>query len=168
MLVFANRSNFLNTLQVGDQIFVNAYLIAVKVFANAGQGKTAAYAAEFMGVEAVHRALARQSLGLLGERPGVYEVQPARDCAGRSEPGSEGVHPQTSRRRSRSCSPPGSTSGPRVRSRAASTTSIRFSSRPRPTPGSTPTTLTPAKHGASPARRASTAPARPGGVDIAR
>src|SRR6476620_4834720 len=33
--VFANRSNFLNTLQVGDQIFVNAYLIAVKAFANA-------------------------------------------------------------------------------------------------------------------------------------
>jgi hypothetical protein len=64
--VFANRSNFLNTLQVGDQIFVNAYLIAVKAFANAGQGATAAYAAEFMGVEAVHRALARQSLGLLG------------------------------------------------------------------------------------------------------
>jgi hypothetical protein len=64
--VFANRSNFLNTLQVGDQIFVNAYLIAVKAFANAGQGATATYAAEFMGVEAVHRALARQSLGLLG------------------------------------------------------------------------------------------------------
>jgi hypothetical protein len=64
--VFASRSNFLNTLQVGDQIFINAYLIAVKAFGNAGKGETAAYAAEFMGVEAVHRALARQSLGLLG------------------------------------------------------------------------------------------------------
>ncbi len=64
--VFASRKNFLNTLQVGDQIFINAYLIGTKHFGNHGSGKLAAYAAEFMGVEAVHRALARQSLGELG------------------------------------------------------------------------------------------------------
>jgi hypothetical protein len=64
--VFANRTNFLNTLQVGDQIFVNAYLIGTWAFGNAGNGALAVTAAEFMGVEAVHRALARQSLGLLG------------------------------------------------------------------------------------------------------
>jgi hypothetical protein len=64
--VFKNRKNFLNTLQVGDQIFINAYLIATKTFGNAGEGMLAATAAEFMGAEAVHRALARQSLGLLG------------------------------------------------------------------------------------------------------
>jgi hypothetical protein len=64
--VFANRTNFLNTLQVGDQIFVNAYLIGTRTFGAAGDGDLAAVAAEFMGVEAVHRALARQSLGLLG------------------------------------------------------------------------------------------------------
>ena len=64
--VFANRTNFLNTLQVGDQIFVNAYLVGTRTFGAAGDGDLAAVAAEFMGVEAVHRALARQSLGLLG------------------------------------------------------------------------------------------------------
>lgn len=64
--VFASRSNLLNTLQVGDQIFVNAYLIATLHFGNQGNGELATYTAEFMGVEAVHRALARQSLGQLG------------------------------------------------------------------------------------------------------
>jgi hypothetical protein len=64
--VFANRAGLLNTLQVGDQIFVNAYLIGTWAWGNAGNGKLAVTAAEFMGVEAVHRALARQSLGLLG------------------------------------------------------------------------------------------------------
>ena len=64
--VFASRTNFLNTLQVGDQIFVNAYLVGTRTFGAAGDGDLAAVAAEFMGVEAVHRALARQSLGLLG------------------------------------------------------------------------------------------------------
>ncbi len=64
--VFASRTNLLNTLQVGDQIFVNAYLIATLHFGNMGNGEFATYTAEFMGVEGVHRALARQSLGLLG------------------------------------------------------------------------------------------------------
>lgn len=64
--VFANRTNFLSTLEVGDQIFVNAYLIATTAFAKAGKPDFARFAAEFMGVEAVHRALARQSLGKLG------------------------------------------------------------------------------------------------------
>jgi len=64
--VFANRTGLLSALEVGDQIFVNAYLIGALSFGNAGNGVLAAYAAEFMGVEAVHRALARQSLGKLG------------------------------------------------------------------------------------------------------
>ncbi len=64
--VFKNRTSFLNTVQVGDQIFINAYLIATKHFGALGNGRLATIAAEFMGVEAVHRALARQSLGLLG------------------------------------------------------------------------------------------------------
>ena len=38
--VFANRTNLLNTLQVGDQIFVNAYLIATKHFGDLGSGST--------------------------------------------------------------------------------------------------------------------------------
>jgi len=63
--VFSNAAKFLSALEVGDQIFVNAYLIGTTTFGNAGNGKLARQTAEFMGVEAVHRALARQSLGKL-------------------------------------------------------------------------------------------------------
>jgi hypothetical protein len=64
--VFADRTSLLSTLEVGDQIFINAYLIGVTTFGQAGNGALARIAAEFMGAEAVHRALARQSLGKLG------------------------------------------------------------------------------------------------------
>jgi len=64
--VFASREGLLSTLVAGDQIFINAYLIGTTVFARANQAKAARYAAEIMGVEAVHRALALQSLGQLG------------------------------------------------------------------------------------------------------
>ena len=67
--VFASAENLLTTLVVGDQVFINAYLLAGTIFARAGGSrgsKFARYAAEFMGVEAVHRALALQSLGRLG------------------------------------------------------------------------------------------------------
>jgi Ferritin-like domain len=63
---FASRKGLLTTLEAGDTIFVNAYLIGTTAFANAGKGTEARYTGEFMGVEAVHRALARQSLGKLG------------------------------------------------------------------------------------------------------
>jgi hypothetical protein len=64
--VFASKGDFLKTLVAGDQIFINAYLIGTTTFGNAGNGKLARIAAEFMGTEAVHRALALQSLGVLG------------------------------------------------------------------------------------------------------
>jgi len=64
--VFASSTGLLNTLVKGDQIFINAYLIGVTAFAEAGKAKFARFAAEFMGAEAVHRALAKQSLGQLG------------------------------------------------------------------------------------------------------
>ncbi len=64
--VFASPTSFLTTLEVGDTLFVNAYLLATTVFGNRDNGRLARIAAEFMGVEAVHRALARQSLGKLG------------------------------------------------------------------------------------------------------
>jgi len=67
--VFANAENFLTTLVVGDQIFINAYLLGLTVFARQGnlQGsRFARFLAEFMGAEAVHRALALQSLGRVG------------------------------------------------------------------------------------------------------
>ena len=64
--VFASRAALLNTTQAGDGIFINAYLIATTAFGHLGYGREARIMAEFMGVEAVHRAVARQSLGLLG------------------------------------------------------------------------------------------------------
>lgn len=64
--VFASPTALLSTLEVGDQIFINAYLIATTVFGNRGNGQLARIASEFMGVEMVHRALARQALGKLG------------------------------------------------------------------------------------------------------
>jgi len=64
--VFASPRGLLTTLEAGDQIFINAYLIGTTVFGNAGKGKEARFTGEFMGTEAVHRALARQSLGKLG------------------------------------------------------------------------------------------------------
>ena len=64
--VFASRTGLLTTLEAGDQIFINAYLIGTTAFAHAKQAKLARFTGEFMGAEAVHRALARQSLGKLG------------------------------------------------------------------------------------------------------
>ena len=65
----ADVPSFLTTLVVGDQLFVNAYLLACTVFARQGTlsgSRFARYAAEIMAVESVHRALALQSLGKLG------------------------------------------------------------------------------------------------------
>jgi len=64
--VFANKAGLLNTLVTGDQIFINAYLIGTTAFAKARSTKFARFTGEFMGAEAVHRALALQSLGKLG------------------------------------------------------------------------------------------------------
>ena len=67
--VFASPESLLTTLVVGDQVFINAYLLATTVFARQGNlmgSKFARYAAEIMATEAVHRALALQSLGKLG------------------------------------------------------------------------------------------------------
>ena len=67
--VFASPIALLKTLAVGDQVFINAYLLANTVFARLGTLKGsqfARYTAEIMAVESVHRALALQSLGMLG------------------------------------------------------------------------------------------------------
>lgn len=88
--VFANRTNLLSTLEVGDQIFINAYLIGTQAFGNAGNGTLAMIAAEFMGAEAVHRALARQSLGKLGNDRvfmKLDEPEGARDAPNAGKPG---------------------------------------------------------------------------------
>ncbi len=64
--LFANEHNLLSGLVFGDGVFVNAYQIGVTTFGNAGKGTFARYAAEIMGIESVHRALALQSLGKPG------------------------------------------------------------------------------------------------------
>lgn len=68
-VIFSNPTQLLTALVVGDQLFVNAYLLACTVFARQGTlagSKFARYTAEIMAVESVHRALALQSLGKLG------------------------------------------------------------------------------------------------------
>lgn len=64
--IFASKTNLLRAVQNGDGIFINIYLIMTTIAAQRGNGLLARAASEIMGVEAVHRALARQSLGLLG------------------------------------------------------------------------------------------------------
>lgn len=73
--VFASRENLLTALEVGDQIFINAYLIGTTAFAKAREAKFARFTGEFMGAEAVHRALARQSLGKLGNDRAFMKFQ---------------------------------------------------------------------------------------------
>ncbi len=68
-VIFSSPEQLLTALVVGDQVFVNAYLLATTVFARQGTlsgSKFARYTAEIMAVESVHRALALQSLGKLG------------------------------------------------------------------------------------------------------
>jgi len=88
--VFADCTSLLNTLQVGDQIFINAYLFATKTFGDAGNGALAVTAAEFMGVEAVHRALARQSLNLLGNDRVFMKYDQAEHAPGAPNQGQNG------------------------------------------------------------------------------
>ncbi len=88
--VFKNRTGLLNTLEVGDQIFINAYLLATKTFALLGNGGVAAVTAETMGVEAVHRALARQSNYKLGNDRAFMRfdtVEEAKDSPVAGQPG---------------------------------------------------------------------------------
>ena len=68
---------------------INAYLLATTVFGNRGNGANARIAAEFMGTEAVHRALARQSNGKLGnDRVFMrYSQVEDADSAARGTPG---------------------------------------------------------------------------------
>jgi hypothetical protein len=83
--IFASKENLLKTLVVGDQVFVNAYLIGLTVFARQGTlagSKAARYAGEIMAVESVHRALALQSLGLLGNDRAYAKFGQKEDVAG--------------------------------------------------------------------------------------
>ena len=91
--VFSSPEALLTTLAVGDQVFINAYLLANTVFARQGDlmgSKFARYTAEIMATEAVHRALALQSLGKLGNDPCTRSSRSARRsraCPPRGTPG---------------------------------------------------------------------------------
>ena len=101
--VFSAPQALLTAVSVGDTILVNMYLLACTVFARSGGlrgSRYARYMAEFMGTEAVHRAVALQSLGRLGNdrvfmkfahreeapnlpntgRPGFYRITDAVDA----------------------------------------------------------------------------------------
>lgn len=88
--VFASRTNLLRAVQNGDGIFINIYLIATTVFGNRGNGKVARWASETMGVEAVHRALARQSLGLLGNDRAFIRFRQPEEAEGAPDLGRPG------------------------------------------------------------------------------
>jgi hypothetical protein len=62
--LFATPAALFTGLVVGEQICINLYLVATTVWAAAGLPRLARTAAELVGNEAVHRALARQALNL--------------------------------------------------------------------------------------------------------
>ncbi len=83
--IFASVDNLLTALVVGDQVFINAYLLGTTVFARQGTlsgSKFARYAAEIMATEAVHRALALQSLGRLGNDRAYAKFTTREDAPG--------------------------------------------------------------------------------------
>jgi hypothetical protein len=88
--VFASSTNFLNTVEVGDQIFINAYLIATTAYAKAGLGDVARAAAEFMGVEAVHRAFARDLNGKQGNDRMFMKFDTPEEAPGAPDAGQKG------------------------------------------------------------------------------
>jgi hypothetical protein len=53
------------TIEAAETLFVNAYLVGITTFAKAGNPTLARYAGEILGVEAEHRALARDLQGKL-------------------------------------------------------------------------------------------------------
>ena len=93
--VFASPEALLTTLATGDQIFVNAYLLANTVFARQGTlkgSKFARYTAEIMAVESVHRALALQSLGQLGNDRTYAKFAQREDTPGLPTTGTPGFY----------------------------------------------------------------------------
>jgi hypothetical protein len=97
--VFASPEGLLTTLVVGDQVFINAYLLATTVFARPGgnsSARLARIASEFMGVEMVHRALALQSLGQLGNDRAFAKFTQPEEVAGLPTSGQRGFAKITS------------------------------------------------------------------------
>jgi len=62
--VFASPTSLFTTLVVGEQICIDLYLVATTIWARDASPFLARVGAELVGNEGVHRALARQALGL--------------------------------------------------------------------------------------------------------
>jgi hypothetical protein len=62
--VFESPTSLFQTLVVGEQICIDLYLVATTIWAANGLVTLARVGAELVGNEGVHRALARQALGL--------------------------------------------------------------------------------------------------------
>jgi hypothetical protein len=62
--VFTSPTALFTTLVVGEQICIDLYLVATTIWAESGSPFLARVGAELVGNEGVHRALARQALGL--------------------------------------------------------------------------------------------------------
>jgi hypothetical protein len=62
--VFADGRALLRSLVALKDVLVNVYLIGATTFGNDGNGRFARFCAEIAGVEAVHRALCLDALGL--------------------------------------------------------------------------------------------------------
>ncbi len=78
---FASANDVFATIEYAETQFVNAYLIAVTAFAKGGKDSLARYAAEILGTEAEHRALARFAQGKLPNNLG-FESYKIRNIGG--------------------------------------------------------------------------------------
>jgi hypothetical protein len=65
--ILKDQKTFFSTIEGAENIFVGAYVAAVREFAEIGQPMLAKWAAQILGVEAEHRALARTALVLTGD-----------------------------------------------------------------------------------------------------
>lgn len=72
---FFQKDHVFPTIEYAETQFVNAYLIGVTAFAQAGKDSLARYAGEILGVEAEHRALARFAQGKLPNNLGFEEYK---------------------------------------------------------------------------------------------
>jgi hypothetical protein len=61
----SNLSGVFPTLHVAETLFVNAYLIAITTFGQAGKASLARYASEIAGTEAQHLVLANYAMGTM-------------------------------------------------------------------------------------------------------
>lgn len=69
--MLSDKVTFFTTLWAAESLFVAAYLAAVREGAELGQPTFSLIAAEIMGVEAEHRALARAALALNNDTAGI-------------------------------------------------------------------------------------------------